>query len=377
MTQTAFPPRLGKHPGTPAAAPAPTGPGTTAPAQPGKERDAFFDNAKLLAVVLVVAGHAWEPLTDGSRAAKALYLLVYAFHMPAFIVISGYFSRNFDSRPDRIQRLVTGIAIPYIVFETAYSVFKRYADDDPGHPVSLVDPWYLTWFLVALFVWRLTAPIWRVVRWPLALAVALSVLATTSRIGDDLDLQRVFQFLPFFVLGLCLRPEHFAFLRRRAVRLAAVPLFVCALVVAHWAAPRMARAWMYHRDSAAELGVPVWQGVAMSLAMLVCSTALTAAFLALVPTRRTWLTGLGTGTLYAFLLHGFLAKGGRFWGWYDHAFVHTPLGAVTVTAIAVAVALLLCSPPVRAVFRPVVEPRLDWAFKRRAAARGAGASADA
>src|SRR4051794_18927317 len=35
----------------------------------GGARNAFFDNAKYLAIVLVAMGHAWEPLTDGSRAA--------------------------------------------------------------------------------------------------------------------------------------------------------------------------------------------------------------------------------------------------------------------------------------------------------------------
>ncbi|MFQ6200689.1 acyltransferase family protein, partial [Streptomyces sp. NPDC000405] len=59
----------------------------------GGRRDAFFDNAKYAAIVLVAVGHAWEPLRSDSRAVTALYMLVYAFHMPAFIVISGYFSR--------------------------------------------------------------------------------------------------------------------------------------------------------------------------------------------------------------------------------------------------------------------------------------------
>ena len=56
-------------------------------AAPGKQRDAFFDNAKYLAIVLVATGHAWEPLRDGSRAVSALYLLVYAFHMLSLIHI--------------------------------------------------------------------------------------------------------------------------------------------------------------------------------------------------------------------------------------------------------------------------------------------------
>ncbi|CAM5349952.1 hypothetical protein SANTM175S_05530 [Streptomyces antimycoticus] len=67
----------------------------------------YFDNAKYLTIVLVACGHAWEPLTYGSRAATAIYLLVYAFHMPAFALISGYFSRSFDMAPGRVKRLLT------------------------------------------------------------------------------------------------------------------------------------------------------------------------------------------------------------------------------------------------------------------------------
>ncbi|MFC9498772.1 hypothetical protein ACFT0D_30940, partial [Streptomyces sp. NPDC056982] len=40
-------------------------------AKPAKKRDAFFDNAKYLAIVLVAMGHAWEPLRGDSRAAAA------------------------------------------------------------------------------------------------------------------------------------------------------------------------------------------------------------------------------------------------------------------------------------------------------------------
>ncbi|MFD9814843.1 acyltransferase family protein [Streptomyces sp. NPDC059080] len=335
-------------------------------AAPARGRDAFFDNAKYLAIVLVAMGHSWEPLTDGSRAAEALYMTVYAFHMPAFIIISGYFSRSFDMRKDRLQRLITGVAVPYVLFEVAYTFFARWANDDPKMPISLLDPWFLTWFLVALFIWRLTTPLWKIVRWPVPLALAIAVVASVSPgIGDDLDLPRVLQFLPFFVLGLNLKPEHFAWVRRRAVRIAAVPVFVTAVTVAYWAAPRMTSAWFYHRDSAQELGATWWAGAMMSLALFGCSLVLTACFYSWVPTRRTWFTVLGAGTLYGYLLHGFLAKGSRFWGWFDDdAWLHTPLGEIAVTVIAGVVVTALCTPPVRKVFRFAMEPTMAWAFRK-------------
>ncbi|WP_030621814.1 acyltransferase family protein [Streptomyces sclerotialus] len=346
-----------------------TGRKPDAPAKNGKQRDAFFDNAKYLAIVLVAMGHSWEPLRDGSRSAAALYITVYAFHMPAFIIISGYFSRSFDMRKDRLQRLITGVAVPYILFETAYTLFKRVADDDPGYPISLLDPWYLTWFLVALFIWRLTTPIWKIVRWPVPLALAIAVLASVSPdIGDDLDLQRVLQFLPFFVIGLCLKPEHFLLVRNKRARILAVPVFAAALVFAYWAAPRMNAAWFYHRDSAQELAAPWWSGAVMTLAMFGCSLVLVACFFAWVPGRKMWFTALGAGTLYGYLLHGFLAKGSRFWGWYDDFhWVHTPLGAIALTLIAGTIITVLCTPPVQRMFRFAMEPKMNWAFKKDAA----------
>ncbi|MEV5434796.1 acyltransferase family protein [Streptomyces sp. NPDC052682] len=336
--------------------------------QNGKQRDAFFDNAKYLAIVLVAMGHSWEPLKDDSRILEAAYQVVYAFHMPAFIIISGYFSRSFDMRPDRLKRLITGVAVPYIVFETAYPLFKRVIAHDPHQDISLLDPWYLTWFLCALFIWRLTTPIWKLVRHPLPLALALAMLASVCpEIGDDLDLQRVLQFLPFFVLGLSMKPEHFQWVRRRSVRILAVPVFAAAFAVSWWAVPRMNTGWFYHRDSAQELGAPWWTGPVMVLALFGCSLLLTACFFAWVPRRHLWFTALGAGTLYGYLLHGFLVKAGDYRGWFEAAWLHRPLGEIFVTVLAGVAVTLLCTKPVQRVFRCVMEPKMEWAFKRDAA----------
>ncbi|MFE3168413.1 acyltransferase family protein [Streptomyces sp. NPDC059224] len=331
---------------------------------PPARRDAYFDNAKYLAIVLVAVGHAWEPLRSDSRTVTAFYTFVYAFHMPAFIIISGYFSRRFDAGPARIKRLVTGVAVPYVVFEVAYTLFTRWSDHAPDREISLLDPLYLTWFLAALFIWRLTTPIWRLVRWPLPLALAVAALASlTPSIGSDFDLQRVLQFLPYFVLGLCLRPEHFRLLRRWSVRLWAVPVALCALAVAYWSAPHLGYRWFFHRDSAQQLGLPAWYGPVMTLAVFGCSLVLAACFLAWVPGRRTWFTALGAGTLYGYLLHGFVAQSAKPAHWYGPSWTHGPLGAVTATLVAAAVVTLLCTPPVRRVFRFVLEPRMEWAFR--------------
>ncbi|WP_103503320.1 acyltransferase family protein [Streptomyces sp. SM12] len=335
-----------------------------------KARDPYFDNVKYLAILLVAIGHAWTPLMSDSRAASALYMFVYTFHMPAFIVVAGYFSRSFTARPDQLRRLVTGIGVPYLIFEVAYILFHRQVNGT-DYPFSLLDPYYVTWFLVALFVWRLTAPFWKIIRWPVPVALGIAVLASVSpELGDDLNIQRVLQFLPFFVLGLTLRREHFDRLRGPDIRLMAIPAFVVALVVAYWAVPRISARWFYRTNAVQELGHTWWTGPMMTLVLFGAGLVLTAAFLAWVPDRLTWYTALGAGTLYGYLLHGFLAKGSRWWGWYDADWVATPAGQLGITLIAAVVITLLCTSPVRQLFRYVVEPSMDWAFKKSEGAPG-------
>ncbi|MFJ8841866.1 acyltransferase family protein [Streptomyces cyaneofuscatus] len=352
-------------------------PTTTAPARAeappaaAKRRDPYFDNVKYLAIVLVAVAHAWEPVMDGSRATRALYMIVYTFHMPAFILISGYFSRTFDMSSPKVKRLITGVAVPYVLFETAYSLFKRYVDDSPDTSISLVDPLYLTWFLIALFIWRVTTPIWLTLRHPLPVALAIAMLASISPdIGDDLDLQRVFQFLPFFVLGLLMKPEHFQLVRRREVRLLALPLFAGALLFAYWIAPRMQLGWLYRANSAQEMDAPWWSGAVMSLALFGCALALTIGFLAWVPRRHLWFTVLGAGTICGYLLHGFLIKGAVYTGLFDrHTWLSGPVGLVLVSVVAAGAVTLMCSPPVARALKFATEPDMKWAFRKDPAKR--------
>ncbi|PZT69484.1 hypothetical protein DN402_22915 [Streptomyces sp. SW4] len=357
---TPLPPAESSVSGVPSPRPTPQDRGTNPPGR----RDAFFDNAKYLAIVLVGVGHAWGQLLAGNHTVEALYRVVYTFHMPAFIIVSGYFSRSFDMSPRRVRRLLTGVALPYVVFETAYTLHRRFSDHDYDYDVSLLDPTYLMWFLAALFVWRLTTPIWKTVRWPLPIALAIAALASmTPAIGSDLDMQRVLQFLPCFVLGLLLRPEHFELVRRRSVRIASVPVAAAALAVAWWSVDRMNMSWFWRNAAAQDSGAPWWTGPVVTLALFGCSVVLSACFFAWVPSRRMWFTALGAGTVYGYLLHGFLVKEALYLGWWDNPVLDRPLGEIAVTVLAAVVITLLCTKPVQSVLKGVVEPRMEWAFR--------------
>ncbi|MFI9105310.1 acyltransferase family protein [Streptomyces fildesensis] len=339
---------------------------TGAPAVP---RDAFFDNAKLLATVLVVLGHTWGPLVDndpGMRGLRTCYLLVYSFHMPLFIMISGWFSRSFAenaSDPGRLRRLLTSTVVPYVLFATAYQIYDKYRHDEPIS-VDLTVPFYLTWFLAALFVWRLSAPLWRTLRAPVLVATLVMLGAGFASFSGELDLGRVFQLLPFFVLGLTVRREHVQWVRNsRALRWAATPVFAAAFAAWYHYGPRVESAWLYRQSGHQQLGVGMAHWVVAALGLALGALILSLGFLALVPRRTNWFTSLGAGTQYTYLLHGFAVQMALAYDYEHSRFINSPTGLIALSAIAVLATGVLASPPVRRVLGWAVEPTMRWAFR--------------
>lgn len=327
-------------------------------------RDPHLDNAKFLLVVLVVVGHNWAPLINDMRAARAAYMVLYAFHMPAFVLLCGYFSRSFTGRPEQIRKLITGVLIPYLIFEAAYSALYSLLRGGPL-TITPTTPSYLCWFLLALFVWRLTAPVWQAVRWPVGVSFVVSLAAGLTTIGYELGLPRVLQFLPWFVLGLHLRPEHFQRLRRPLVRHCGLAVAVAAAVGAWWLAPRARISPLLMQFSQGELGMALPDYLVMRLALFVAAGALTVAFLAWVPRHRAAFTVLGTATMYPFLLHGLVVKTAQEFGFYQ-VVVWTGLpGALVLTLLAVVLAVGLASVPVRRATRWLVEPGRATVGRRR------------
>lgn len=342
-------------------APIPTTRPADAPARrPRKERDPYFDNAKFLAILLVVVGHSIVGLRDVPLAGAA-YLTIYLFHMPLFILITGYLSRNFTFGSGKARKLVLQLAVPYLVFEFLYSVYN-WAVGGNKLTLSLLDPYYLTWFLMALFWWRLSTPLWQQIRWPLAVAVGISLLSYMDDLGNELELHRTLGLLPFYVLGLLLRREHFALLHRPIARVLGALTLAGAFAVAFVARRHMDISWVYWKHPHSKFGVDALTGTMMRLAMLIVALILIAAFLSLVPNRRTWFTGLGAATLYAYLLHGFGTRLMTYSGFDDLEMWHSIPGVLAMTAIALVVGTLLCTPLVTKMFRWLVEPDASRMF---------------
>jgi fucose 4-O-acetylase-like acetyltransferase len=331
---------------------------------PERQRDPLLDNVKVLAVVLVVVGHSWNNLR-GLVPVEGAYLLLYLFHMPLFVLVTGYLSRGAATlTSSRAQRIVGGLVVPYLVFQSGYGVLADLADIEPAQP-GLVSPSWLMWFLAALACWRVTAPVWSHLRAPVAVAVVVSLLGGITSEGA-LALTQVLGLLPFFVLGLRLRPRHLAWLRTPRVRALAVGVLAVAAVTCYVRAPLSDQEmeWVYWRSSYAQLGAGWLEGGLVRLGLLLAGVVLAAAFIALAPRRRRWFTTLGAYTMYAYLLHGLVVLAALALGLFDLATAHPLLGVPATTAAAALTAWLLMSRPVRHVMRPVVQPDVGFLWRR-------------
>ncbi|MCR2818251.1 acyltransferase family protein [Microbacterium sp. zg.Y1090] len=346
-------------------------PGAAAqPAARQKRRVPFWDNARFACITLVVLGHAVQRLTYDSDIALAVYLLVYAFHMPAFAIISGYFSKAGPPNQRQMARVITDILAPYLVFEGLWTLTKWIiegsANPDPTQP-----SWTL-WFLLALGIFRLVLPYLALLKQPLLWALAVSVGAGyLPSIDSTLSLSRTLGLLFFFTLGWWLRDRDIVarldLLRSRAwwVVVAAAGVIAAAgwaawFFVADWQEMGL-RAWLFYDSGYADLGAAHWWAGGVRLLLMGIALVLTVAFLTLVPRRDRWWTRFGQYTMYVYLLHSFVLYPFRESGvlrGLDPTWFWLPLVAVA----SVAIALGLATRPVRTVFRPLVEPRPRWLF---------------
>ena len=79
------------------------------------KRDYSFDNMKVLLITLVVFGHALEEFGTTGKLGL-IRAVIYSFHMPLFIFISGYFSKS-DAKPEKLLKTTI---IPFIIFNTIW-----------------------------------------------------------------------------------------------------------------------------------------------------------------------------------------------------------------------------------------------------------------
>lgn len=343
---------------------------TTTPVTAPKRRVPFWDNARFIAVTLVVIGHGIQRLTADSDNALIVYLFIYAFHMPAFAMISGYFSKASPPGARQMKKVLTDILLPYFIMETIWTVVQFLVEGQQDF--NPTKPSWTLWFLLALGIFRLILPYLALVKWPLVWAVALSIgVGYFGNIDNTFSLSRAIGILPFFVLGWQIRQWGLVDRWRAAERvtwwvrsaaIATLGLWLTAVIVfIPFFRLVDLRFWFFYDDSYQALGEDQWWAGLVRLALIVLAVILSAAFFVLVPRSKTWMTELGTATMYIYLLHSFVLYPIRETGILrdDHS---SAMWLISMILACIAISIALASPLIRRIFRPLIEPKPRWLF---------------
>ena len=349
---------------------------STAPAPAATTRVPLWDNARFLAVTLMVIGHGVQRMTGDSDNAYIVYLFIYGFHVPAFAIISGYFSRSTPPGTKQMTKVLTDLVVPYVIMEAIWSLIQFLVDGKDGF--NPTKPSWTLWFLLALAIFRLLLPYLALLRWPLLWALVFSVgVGYLSNVDSTFSLSRAIGLLPFFVLGWKLRDWGLVELWHRATGTATwLVRAAAAVVLAGWAAVLVVflpqfreislQHWLFYDDSYSAIGATEWWAGAARLGFIALATLLSAAFLALIPRTDTWITGFGQATMYIYLLHSFvlypIRESGVLQGHTDDGWL------VSMVLAGIGISLALASPPIRWLFRPLIEPRATWLLSESARA---------
>ena len=342
-------------------------------AQPAarKQRVPLWDNARWASITLVVIGHGIQRLTKSDYAFD-LYLFIYAFHMPAFAIISGYFSKATPPGRRQMVKLVTDILIPYLILQAIWSLVQFLAEGKKSFDPA--EPHWTLWFLVALAIFRVALPYLVLLRWPLAWAIVFSVgVGYLTSVDSTFSLSRAISLLPFFLLGWYLRKwrlvDRWRVLRTGVwgFRAAAIAIFA-VWAVAVFTFVKQFRAfglqnWFLYDESYAGLGDVEWWSGFVRLGTIALALLLSFCFFALIPRRMTWFTDFGKATMHVYLLHSFvlypLRETGVLKGSHSSA-----MWLLSMVLACTAISIALSSPLVRTIFRPLIEPKPLWLFTK-------------
>lgn len=307
---------------------------------PKNGRDYGFDNLRALLMIFVVFAHLLE-IRAPFPLSEDIYRVIYSFHMPVFLFLCGWFAR-FDR-----TKLLFGLLIPYFLLQAAYIYFQRWLY---GTDVLLqfTTPYWLLWFLLALFFYHLLLPLYdvasprsRILLWCGVLLLSL-LAGYDPTVGYSMTLSRFLVFQPWFLLGYYARRTE-----PKPVPILVKTMIVLTLafgIVVLWGQP-ITKHMLYGSYSYETLqyhaGIRVFLA-AMALLWILFFMVIVKPFLNV---RIPLLTRLGQNTLSAFLLHGFFVK---FIGYRYPQLLENPVMFLVITA---AILLLTANPITATAFR--------------------------
>lgn len=262
----------------------------------------LVDNIKVLLIFLVVFNHiiAFQ-LVKEDLVIRYVWYAVTIFHMPAFIFVSGYLSK----KPQNVLKNLKNLLIPYILGYT----LTWYANIWLGNSMDfeLLRPsGTVMWYLLALFVYRLTIEAMGKVRFIVPISILIALWAgTRPEFTTYLSSSRIVVFFPFFAAGYLWRSEYTDAVRKFKGKWVLIPIsgFLLYAVPNYMITHEMPIDIFRGNHSYLVSGLPDTEGMIIRLLMYLVSFTLILTFFALMPDIRLPLTFIGRNTMGIYFFH--------------------------------------------------------------------------
>lgn len=321
-------------------------------------REAYYDNAKSILVFLMVFGHLIQSYIQDYKLIFTVYTTIYWFHMPAFILISGYFAKGFRKQ-GYLLKIAKKLIIPYFIFQGIYSFYYYYLQNKKELEFDPLIPEWSLWFLISLFCWN--ALLFIFTKWKSSISLTLAVVVGIvvgyfDGIDDFLSMSRTFVFFPLFLLGFYFKKDNFEKLLTKKMKLYSVIVFLTILVV-FYVLPDFNHKWLFGSKPYEDFHVEGVSGGLVRLAVYGLTLIATLSFFAFVPKKHYFFTKWGTRSLYVYLLHGFFVK------YFRNSDLQTifkePWQSITLIVVALVLIMILSSNIINAITQPLVELRIS------------------
>jgi fucose 4-O-acetylase-like acetyltransferase len=273
-------------------------------------RIAYFDNVKFILIELVIFGHLIESLISRFDYLRALYLLLYFFHMPVFIFIAGYFAQKKVLNRRKIFENALVYLLIYIVFQIFYWALHYWLSGSLGE-LNFFRPYWILWFLLSLAFWDAILPFFVKLKYYLIIAFILGILVGyVDQIGYFLSLSRTIVFFPIFLLGF------YAAEKKKKIEpqgiwkiiLAIGVLILGYLFLYYFGADLSIAKWLYGSYSYGLMGHHEWYAGLYRFIIYVLIIVISINIMQLIPKRNTFITKLGANSLYAYVFHGMVVN---------------------------------------------------------------------
>lgn len=272
------------------------------------ERDTYLDSVKAVLIYLVILGHCIPRIGENSGYIASIFNVIYSFHMPLFVFVSGYFFNPNKGRSSIIKNCLE-LFSTFLLFQIIWTIIS------PPHSLSAVlTPAVTLWYLLCLIYWKLI--LFCIRDWInvklLIVVVLISILAGFIPIGAQLSFQRFFTFFPFFVAGYLLRGHTLFKIKNYLNSWVAMGLLLAIIVgmsffKAQW------RGLLYGDRSYYDLPFNLAFAPVLRMCHYVLASILSILIITLIPDRR-FLAEIGTKTMTIYLFHLFPIIGLRIMG---------------------------------------------------------------